>query len=61
MAEEIRFTYSGYAYTPVMGERPTYRIGFERGGRLDWMEVRAWDAIEAQVAAKQLGVPWVAM
>lgn len=62
MTPEIQFVCSGYAYTPVMGETPIFRVDFERAGRRESMEVRADDSIEAhQIAAKRLGVPWVRM
>jgi len=62
MIKEIHFVYSGYAYTPIMGERPVFRVGFERAGRAESIGVRANDAIEAhQLAAKELGVPWIMM
>jgi len=64
MSAEIRFVYSGYAYTPVMGELPVFCVRFKRGdeSQLHSVEVRAQNAYDAhQIVAKRLGVPYVQM
>lgn len=55
----VCFKQIAYAYTPVLGEFPVFRVDFEINSKLQWREVQAQTAICAQqIICEELRIPF---